>query len=130
MAFRTDSPRFVLCVAVVILLIVAASFALSPPVHGQEVRQEFVRVTFFLPTGNVMRDGTWPYVGAAACGSYFPMGTVLELPDGFQVECRDTGYLGRAQVDIYSPSMSWGRSNIEAAYGAYATVSVVRWGYE
>lgn len=122
--------------AAVVLLMVAAVFAYiwlnsPPPAHAAELWTEDVGpVTFYLPTGHPMRDGTMPYVGAAACGSYFPMGTQLVFEDGFQVTCRDTGYLARYQVDVFAPTYRWGLGAIEAAYGRYATVSVARWGWQ
>ncbi len=103
--------------------------ALTMTSHAEDVQREYVRLTFYVPTGSPMRDGAWPYVGAAACGSYFPMGSVLEFPDGFTVVCEDTGYLARGQVDVFAPSMAWGRTNIEAAYGTYTWLNVRRWGW-
>jgi hypothetical protein len=124
-------PVGIYAVAFVVALLIAFVYiwlASPPPGHAEELWTEDVRVTYYLPTGNAMRDGTMPYVGAAACGAYFPMGTQLVFEDGFQVECRDTGYLGRYQVDVFAPSRAWGLGNIEAVYGLHATVSVARWG--
>lgn len=98
--------------------------------QAEEPRQEYVRVTFYTLRGH-MASGIWTHLGAAACSYGFPMGTVLEMPDGWQVTCLDRGHLGRSTgwVDIWSPSLRWGYNQIAGEYGDYAWVTVHRWGY-
>jgi hypothetical protein len=93
--------------------------------------QEFVRVTFYVLFG-LMANGQPVHKGAAACSTGFPMGTVLEFNDGFTVVCQDRGYLGRdtGWVDVWAPSMTWGRRYIAGDYGNHTWVTVRRWGYD
>lgn len=103
----------------------------TQPVAAQEEElwREDVRVTFYTIRGT-MRWGNYTYLGAAACGSYFPAGTKLRfVQDDFTVVCEDTGYLGRYHIDVWAPSYAWGRRYIAGDYGDYATVSVLRWGW-
>jgi len=93
-------------------------------------RQEYVRLTFYVLPGR-MANGELVHKGAAACSRGFPMGTRLELPDGWVVECKDRGLLGQGTgwLDIWAPSMAWGYRYIEGDYGRHAWVTVTRWGY-
>jgi hypothetical protein len=85
-----------------------------------------VRVTWYLPTGNVMYSGQYPFVGAAACSWNFSIGTRLRLPDGREVTCLDRGRLGSAGwVDIFVPTTADGR-HVARQYGDWTTVVVVR----
>lgn len=118
-----------------ILLSMALSASLLVPVahaDDEDLWQENVRLTFYTLRGT-MRWGSYTYLGAAACGSYFPAGTRLKFRDGFTVTCEDTGLLSRYQVDVWAPSYAWGRTNIAdpdtGGYGDYAWVTVVRWGW-
>ena len=92
--------------------------------------QEYVRVTYYVLPG-FMANGERVHKGAAACSRGFPTYTVLEFPDGFQVTCKDRGYLGPGTgwVDVWAPSLSWGRRYVAGDYGNYAWVTVVRWGH-
>lgn len=98
----------------------------SPRAHAAEgVRQEFVRVTYYVLPGR-MADGSMVHDGAAACSQWMPFGTVLEFPDGRQVVCQDRGHgdwYWRGWVDVY------GDSTVNRVYGDYAWVSVLRWGW-
>lgn len=98
---------------------------------SQEIWQEYVRVTYYVLPG-FMANGERVHMGAAACSYGYPMGTLLEFPDGFVVECKDRGYLGRDRgwVDVWSPSLAWGRRYITGDYGDYTWVTVLRWGAE
>lgn len=100
-------------------------FAGVPRALAQETAT--VTVTFYLPTGNVMRNGQYPFVGAAACSSNFSRGTVIRFHDGREVVCLDTGALGsRGWVDVFVPYYAMGIAEIEGAYGQRATVEVLR----
>lgn len=117
--------------AVLRILLVSAMLSIAPVAHADDdegLWQENVRLTFYNLRGT-MRWGNYTHLGAAACGSHFPPGTKLMFADGWVVMCEDTGYLGRNQVDVWAPSYSWGIQNVEKAYGTYATMTVVRWGY-
>ena len=117
--------------AVLRALLILAMLSIAPVAHADDdegLWQENVRLTFYTIRGT-MRWGNQTHLGAAACGSYFPAGTKLQFKDGWTVMCEDTGRLGRYQVDVWAPSYSWGINNVEAAYGTYAWVTVVRWGY-
>jgi hypothetical protein len=49
------------------------------------------------------------------------------------VTCLDRGHgdwYWPAWVDVWSPSYPWGLLNIEADYGLYSHVSVLRWGWD
>ena len=85
-----------------------------------------VRLTYYLPTGNVMFSGVYPYQGAAACSWGFPIGERLRFPDGMVVTCMDRGLLGggRGWVDLFAPTHSAGESYVRR-YGRYTTVTVV-----
>ena len=98
-----------------------------------EQRQEYVRVTYYHLQG-IMRDGSNTHWGAAACSSgrpgsgslAFARGTILELPDGYQVMCEDTGngdYYWKGWIDIWTPSGGLG-------YNDFEWVTVVRWGWD
>jgi hypothetical protein len=96
------------------------------------LRQEYVRVTFYVLPGR-MADEAIVHPGAAACSAWIPMGTQLEFPDGYVVTCEDRGHgdwYWPAWVDVWAPSMAWGRENVEACYGPYAWVTVRRWGWD
>lgn len=118
--------------AVLRILLIAAMLSIAPVAHADDdegLWQENVRLTFYNLRGT-MRWGKYTHLGAAACGSYFPAGTQLKFnADGWTVTCEDTGNLGRYQVDVWAPSYSWGIENVEKAYGTYATVTVMRWGW-
>ena len=110
-----------------------AALVLPRQAHAQEeIRQEFLRVTFYTLPGR-MASGAMVHEGAAACSAWMPFGTVLELPDGRQVTCLDRG-LGdrywRGWIDIWVPSYRAGLVNVEATYGTYSWVNVRRWGWE
>ena len=51
-----------------------------------------------------MRNGEVVHWGAAACGDYWPLGTVLDIAGYGVVTCKDTGHLGWTQVDIFMPT--------------------------
>jgi len=93
-------------------------------------RREYVRLTFYTLRGT-MASGQYTRLGAAACSYGFPMGSVLMLPDGWEVTCLDRGLLGRGTgwVDVWAPSLAWGRQYVTGDYGDYAWVSVLRWGW-
>jgi 3D (Asp-Asp-Asp) domain-containing protein len=115
------------------LLAGALAFVLfATPVTAQESRIEYVHVTFYTLQGK-MRWGEYTYKGAAACGNYFPPGTQMMFPDGFVVTCKDTGSLGKTQVDIWAPSWQWGHDNVADTsvngYGEFAWVTIIRWGW-
>lgn len=93
---------------------------------------EYVRVTYY-HLGGTMADGVPVHWGAAACSSgrpgsgalAFAQGTVLELPDGYDVTCEDTGngdYYWKAWIDIWTPAGTLG-------YNDYEWVSIIRWGW-
>lgn len=84
-----------------------------------------VRVTYYLPTGDPMYNGQMPFVGAAACGWNFPLGTTVILPDGWSVKCLDRGMLDNDWVDIYMPSDAAGMRSVVLPYGDKATVVVI-----
>jgi len=116
--------------AILLSMLLSAS-VVAPVAHADddELWREDVRVTFYTLRGQ-MRWGSQTYLGAAACGSYFPAGTKLRfVQDDFVVVCEDTGLLGRYQIDVWAPSLAWGRNNIAGYYGDYTTVSVLRWGW-
>jgi 3D (Asp-Asp-Asp) domain-containing protein len=100
----------------------------APTVLADSEWQEYVRVTFYTISGT-MRWGSQTYLGAAACGSYFPAGTKLMFDDEWTVTCEDTGHLQYAHVDVWVPSYAWGVNNVAQAYGDYTWVTVVRWGW-
>jgi hypothetical protein len=105
--------------------------AITPIAHADDegLWQEHVRLTFYNVRGT-MRWGNQTHLGAAACGSYFPAGTQLKfVEDDWVVTCEDTGRLGTYQVDVWAPSYAWGIENVERAYGTYAWVTVMRWGW-
>jgi hypothetical protein len=101
----------------------------APGIAAGPVDQESatVRVTHYGPTGNVMADGQMPYYGAAACARRFPRGTRLIFPDGWTVECRDTGLLDQygIGVDLFAPTLAVGRDFV-ARYGDTVTIEVLR----
>jgi hypothetical protein len=115
---------------------VAAVFSLSSavssqPARAQELRQEYVRVTFYTLSG-VMADAQPVHKGAAACANYMPLGTRLRFNDGYVVTCEDRGFGGSiwdGWVDIWAPSRAWGAANVTDAYGDYTWVDVLRWGW-
>jgi 3D (Asp-Asp-Asp) domain-containing protein len=87
-----------------------------------------VRTTYYLPTGNAMRDGVYPYWGAAACDwRYLPYGTVFRVA-GLEFTCRDTGGLVRGyHVDLYVPSWDTARW-LHELVGDWSTIEVISWG--
>ena len=86
------------------------------------------RLTVYLDRG-VMYSGYQTHWGAAACSWNYPIGTVLELPDGFQVTCLDRGVLGSSGwIDIWVPDWSTGRW-LQQRYGDWTTATIVRWGW-
>jgi hypothetical protein len=119
--------RLVLAVLIVLSL---TTMCATRGARAQEERQEYVRVTFYVLRG-AMASGIVTHHGAAACSYGFPMGTILEMPDGWEVTCLDRGHLGRdtGWVDIWAPSLAWGRRYVAQDYGNYAWVRVKRWGY-
>ena len=113
------------------ILAVAAFLWNAGSGHGAPnlTAQMTVRLTVYLPTGHVMHSGYYPFWGAAACSWNFPEGTVLELPDGHRVTCLDRGLLGASGwVDIYTPDWATARW-VQAYYGPWTTVAIVRWGW-
>lgn len=67
-----------------------------------------------------MASGRVVYVGAAACGSRWSLGTVLDIEGYGRVVCEDRGYLAANQIDIFFESnadlygSSWPtRANVE-----------------
>lgn len=109
-------------------LLSATTFVPMAHADDDELWQEHVRLTFYNLRGT-MRWGKQTHLGAAACGSYFPAGTQLKFDDDWVVTCEDTGNLLRYQVDVWAPSYAWGIQNVERAYGTYAWVTVMRWGW-
>jgi hypothetical protein len=93
---------------------------------------EYVRVTYYTLPGR-MYNGETVHLGAAACSAWIPLESQLRLPDGWVVTCKDRG-LGdrywRGWVDIWAPNVAWGRRYVEADYGLFAWVDVVRWGHQ
>jgi hypothetical protein len=103
---------------------------LPTPTHAQE-RREYVRVTYYHLQGT-MANGQTVHWGVAACSSgrpgsnalAFPRGSVLEMPDGYRVTCKDTGngdYYWHAWIDIWTPTGGLG-------YRDYEWITVVCWG--
>jgi hypothetical protein len=103
-------------------------FLLLWAVLDRPVGAATMRLSYYLPTGNVTYSGVYPYPGSAACSWNLPLGTVLQLPDR-QVVCLDRGGgLGSSGwVDVFVRSHAEGAA--VAALGPYAEVSVVRWGW-
>lgn len=76
--------------------LLALLFAGASLLLPQEIKGGYqVKVTYYLPTGNVMRSGIYPFVGAAACSpdisdvgngqyNYFWL-------QGYRFQCLDTG---------------------------------------
>lgn len=86
------------------------------------------RLTVYLDRG-VMYSGYHTHWGAAACSWNYPLGTVLELPDGFQVMCLDRGLLGSSGwIDIWCPDWATARW-LQHHYGDWTTATIVRWGW-
>jgi len=113
--------------------LIALVLLIATPAQAYDDRQEYVRVTYYHLNGQ-MHDGAMVHRGAAACSSgqpgsgalAFPTGTILELPDGYQIICEDTGngdYYWRGWVDIWTSSGTLG-------YKDYEWVTVVRWGWD
>jgi hypothetical protein len=99
--------------------------AASPVDDGR--RHEYVRVTYYTITGT-MANQQHTHIGAAACSRWLPLGTVLELPDGWRITCEDRGLGDRywdGWIDIWAPSRAWGNTNVTAAYGDYTWVSLI-----
>lgn len=115
-----------------LIVVVVLMFVVTAPSHAQEAGQEYVRVTFYVEPGR-MADGAMVHRDAAACSSWLPFGTQLMFPDGYVVTCEDRGHGDRywhSWVDVWSPSYAWGRENVNAAYGDYTWVQIIRWGWE
>ncbi len=100
--------------------------------YQADLRQEYARITVYHLRG-IMRDGNFTHQGAAACSSNRPgsgsvdfgMGTIIEMPDGQDLTCEDTGngdYYWKAWVDVWEP---YGPSG----YNDYEWVTIVRWGW-
>lgn len=90
-----------------------------------------VRVTYYLQSG-YMADGNQTYIGAAACSHWIPLGTQLELTDGWVVTCEDRGngdQYWHNWIDIWSPSRGWAIANVLNSYGDYTTINTIRWGW-
>jgi hypothetical protein len=86
------------------------------------------RLTYYVLRGT-MYSGYQTHWGAAACSWNYPIGTVLELPDGFQVTCLDRGLLGSSGwIDIWAPDHATGRW-LAQQYGDWTPATVVRWGW-
>ena len=109
-------------------LLPLATLPQPAPVVAQQAPAAVVysHLTFYTEQGP-MADGTWTHDGAAACGADFPMGSVLELPDGSIVVCEDTGYLARNQVDVWRASLAEGWDWTHS-WGDYGDVIVLAWG--
>lgn len=86
-----------------------------------------VDLTWYLPTGNPMYNGEYPFPGAAACSWNFELGTVLVLPAGDEVICFDRGLLGPNHVDVFVQNREEGRLLVYQ-YGTETTVRVVEEG--
>jgi 3D (Asp-Asp-Asp) domain-containing protein len=87
-----------------------------------------VRVTYYLPTGSMMRTEIWPFWGAAACDpNYLPLGTVFVL-NGETFTCLDTGGAVKGwHVDIFT--WTWDSATfLQSIWGAQAEITVVEWG--
>jgi len=111
-----------------VLLLTAAlwlSGAFDAPVRASVFA---ARVTVYLPTGNVMRSGIYPYPGAAACDwNYLPMGTRFTV-GGREYRCLDTGGLVRGwHVDLFVPTWDEGVW-LQSQIGEYSTITVLAWG--
>lgn len=88
-----------------------------------------VRVTYYLWTGNPTSSGYWPRAGSAAGSWNLPLGSLVEMPDGYIVIILDRGHLGSTGwVDLYARSHHEGREFVRR-YGDYTTVRVLRWGW-
>jgi len=101
-------------------------------VRVEDERQEYLRVTFYTLHG-MMADGNSVHRDAAACSQWIPFGTQLMFDDGYVVTCEDRGHgdwYWKGWVDVWAPSWQWGQDNIHSAYGDYAWVTVVRWGWD
>jgi hypothetical protein len=108
----------------VILVVFLLCFA-AERVHASTLS----RVTYYVVTGNPTASGEWPYVGSCACSYMYPLGTQFLLPDGWVVTCNDRGMLTGSWVDIFVPSTAWGQANVAEAYGSWADVEIVRYGW-
>lgn len=74
-----------------------------PIVPVTSIRSLIADVTWYAPTGNVMRNGVYPYAGAAACGVNIGFGSVIVFEKtGERYVCADTGYLRPNQVDVFN----------------------------
>lgn len=125
MKVKVKVPRALLWLAFAAVLVLA-SLAPRGAVAGWG---QAVRLTYYLPTGDPMYSGIYPYSGAAACSWNFPIGTVLEFPYGDQVVCLDRGMLGSSGwvdrfVWSHGEGLYW-----ESLYGQWTSVTVVRWGW-
>jgi hypothetical protein len=94
-----------------------------------------VRVTFYTLRGCMASSNkacNYTHSYAAACSRHYPFGTQLRFPDGYVVTCEDRGHgdwYWSEWVDIWAPTYTWGINNVEANYGIYTTVSIIRWGW-
>lgn len=105
-------------------LAILAGVAVSGVSQAQEAMT--VRVTYYLPTGNRMANGEWPYYGAAACSYNLAFGTRLRFPDGAEFVCADRGQLGGSGwADLYAPTPEIGRG-LARRYGDWAQVEIIR----
>src|SRR5215204_5246807 len=106
-------------------VVLAAALIEAPKAEAQSAT---VRVTFYVLRGT-MYSGQQTHWGAAACSWNYPIGTQLELPDGWVVTCLDRGLLGSSGwIDIWAPNMATGYW-LESKYGQQTQVQIVRWGY-
>lgn len=132
--YRARRRWLALCIALEAVLLFSLLY-FTADVSAQEeepgiVRREYVRVTYYTLPG-FMASGVRVYKGAAACSFGYPMGSLLEFNDGWQVTCLDRGLLGRGTgwVDVWAPSLAWGRRYVAGDYGDYTWVRVIRWGW-
>jgi hypothetical protein len=118
--------------ALIVALFLLASGARTVWAGEQWPPDEFTaRITYYVQRG-VMASGLWTRKDAAACSKWLPFGTQLRFPDGYVVTCLDRGHgdwYWPAWVDVHAESMAWGLRYVEADYGLYSRVSVIRWGW-
>jgi hypothetical protein len=123
--------RAVLLYLALVALFVIGWYLTAPRASAEESRREYVRVTYYTLPGR-MADSERVHKDAAACSRWMPFGTQLMLPDGYVVTCEDRGNgdsYWAGWIDIWSPNDAWGRVNVREAYGDYAWVEVIRWGW-
>lgn len=73
------------------LLAACAAVSMALGTQGAASRPLVARVTYYNWTGSRMFNGEWPHYGAAACSWNLALGTVIVLPNGEEVVCKDRG---------------------------------------